>query len=377
MNDIQVFNNPEFGAIRTVEINNEPWFVGKDIAVALGYKDTVNAIKAHVDDEDKAGWQITTQFGIKETTVISESGLYALVLSSKLPTAKKFKRWVTSEVLPSIRKHEKDGATDIAQQTARCVMETPITIIGGVACYEKDGTAYLKLENVARGLGFTTVATSGNEVVRWTRVEGYLSEMGVPTCGRDGYIPENVFYRLAMKAKNEAAEKFQAFIADEVIPSIRKHGAYMTPETLEKMVLTPDFGIRLLTELKAEQDKRKALEATVEEQKPHVLFSNAVSASKTTILIGALAKLLKQNGINIGQNRLFEWLRQNGFLVKRGDNRNMPTQRAMEMGLFEVKESCHLNSNGCNVITKTTVVTGKGQCYFINRFLGKQDGVAQ
>ena len=259
MNDIQVFNNPEFGEIRTVEINNEPWFVGKDIAVALGYKDTVNAIKAHVDDEDKAGWQITTQFGTKETTVISESGLYALVLSSKLPTAKKFKRWVTSEVLPSIR----------------------------------------------------------------------------------------------------------------------KHGAYMTPETLEKMVLTPDFGIRLLTELKAEQDKRKALEATVEEQKPHVLFSNAVSASKTTILIGALAKLLKQNGINIGQNRLFEWLRQNGFLIKHGDNRNMPTQKAMEMGLFEVKESCHLNSNGCNVITKTTVVTGKGQCYFINRFLGKQDGVAQ
>ena len=259
MNDIQVFNNPEFGEIRTVEINNEPWFVGKDIAVALGYKDTVNAIKAHVDDEDKAGWQITTQFGTKETTVISESGLYALVLSSKLPTAKKFKRWVTSEVLPSIR----------------------------------------------------------------------------------------------------------------------KHGAYMTPETLEKMVLTPDFGIRLLTELKAEQDKRKALEATGEEQKPHVLFSNAVSASKTTILIGALAKLLKQNGINIGQNRLFEWLRQNGFLIKHGDNRNMPTQKAMEMGLFEVKESCHLNSNGCNVITKTTVVTGKGQCYFINRFLGKQNGVAQ
>lgn len=259
MNDIQVFNNPEFGEIRTVEINNEPWFVGKDIAVALGYKDTVNAIKAHVDDEDKGGWQITTQFGTKETTVISESGLYALVLSSKLPTAKKFKRWVTSEVLPSIR----------------------------------------------------------------------------------------------------------------------KHGAYMTPETLEKMVMSPDFGIRLLTELKAEQDKRKALEATVEEQKPHVLFSNAVAASKTTILIGALAKLLKQNGIDIGQNRLFEWLRQNGFLIKHGDNRNMPTQRAMEMGLFEVKESCHFNPSGYNVVTKTPVVTGKGQCYFINRFLGKQNGVAQ
>lgn len=259
MNDIQVFNNPEFGEIRTVEINNEPWLVGKDVAEALGYTDTFGAMKKHVDQDDKLVCQIDSAGQKRDATVINESGLYSLVLSSKLPTAKKFKRWVTSEVLPSIR----------------------------------------------------------------------------------------------------------------------KHGAYMTPETLEKMVLTPDFGIRLLTELKAEQDKRKALEATVEEQKPHVLFSNAVSASKTTILIGALAKLLKQNGINIGQNRLFEWLRQNGFLVKRGDNRNMPTQRAMEMGLFEVKERCCLNPNGCNVITKTTVVTGKGQCYFINRFLGKQDGVAQ
>lgn len=259
MNDIQVFNNPEFGEIRTVEINNEPWLVGKDVAEVLGYTDTFGAMKKHVDQDDKLVCQIDSAGQKRDATVINESGLYSLVLSSKLPTAKKFKRWVTSEVLPSIR----------------------------------------------------------------------------------------------------------------------KHGAYMTPETLEKMVLTPDFGIRLLTELKAEQNKRKALEATVEEQKPHVLFSNAVSASKTTILIGALAKLLKQNGINIGQNRLFEWLRQNGFLVKRGDNRNMPTQRAMEMGLFEVKESCHLNSNGCNVITKTTVVTGKGQCYFINRFLGKQNGVAQ
>lgn len=258
MNDIQVFNNPEFGEIRTVEINNEPWFVGKDVAVILGYSNPQKAIRDHIDEDDRT---VNDSFTVNGTAIalINESGLYSLVLSSKLPTAKKFKRWVTSEVLPSIR----------------------------------------------------------------------------------------------------------------------KHGAYMTPETLEKMVLTPDFGIRLLTELKAEQDKRKALEATVEEQKPHVLFSNAVSASKTTILIGALAKLLKQNGINIGQNRLFEWLRQNGFLVKRGDNRNMPTQKAMEMGLFEVKESCHLNSNGCNVITKTTVVTGKGQCYFINRFLGKQNGVAQ
>ena len=131
--------------------------------------------------------------------------------------------------------------------------------INGIECFEKDGVAYLKLETVARGLGFTQTAKSGNEVVRWERVHKYLEELNVPTCGDDGFIPENVFYRLAMKAKNEAAETFQAKIADEVIPSIRKHGAYMTPETLEAAILNPDAMIRLCTALKDEQDKRLAL----------------------------------------------------------------------------------------------------------------------
>lgn len=132
--------------------------------------------------------------------------------------------------------------------------------INGIECYEGNGTAYLKLETVARGLGFTRIAASGNEVVRWERVEDYLRDLNVPTCGHDGFIPENIFYRLAMKAKNEAAEAFQAKVADEIIPSIRKHGAYMTPETLEAAILNPDTMIKLCTALKDEQDKRKALE---------------------------------------------------------------------------------------------------------------------
>lgn len=143
--------------------------------------------------------------------------------------------------------------------------------INGIECYEKNGTAYLKLETVARGLGFTQTAKSGNEVVRWERVYKYMEELGVPTCGDDGFIPENIFYRLAMKAKNEVAEAFQAKVADEIIPSIRKHGAYMTPETLEAAILNPDTMIKLCTALKDEQDKRKALEVansalTVENQ---------------------------------------------------------------------------------------------------------------
>lgn len=243
--------------------------------------------------------------------------------------------------------------------------------INGIECFEKDGVAYLKLETVARGLGFTRIADSGNEVVRWERVDKYLKELGfVPTSGHDGFIPENIFYRLAMKAKNEAAEHFQAKIADEVIPSIRKYGAYMTPDKLEEVLLKPDTLIQLAQNLKAEQEKRMALEVKMEEQKPKVLFAESVEAAKTSILIGELAKLLKQNGINIGQNRLFEWLRQNGYLIRRqGSDYNMPTQRAMEMGLFEIKETTITHSDGHIHVSKTPKVTGKGQVYFVNLFV--------
>ena len=243
--------------------------------------------------------------------------------------------------------------------------------INGIECFEKDGVAYLKLETVARGLGFTRIADSGNEVVRWERVDKYLKELGfVPTSGHDGFIPENIFYRLAMKAKNEAAEHFQAKIADEVIPSIRKHGAYMTPDKLEEVLLKPDTLIQLAQNLKAEQEKRRALEVKMEEQKPKVLFAESVEAAKTSILIGELAKLLKQNGINIGQNRLFEWLRNNGYLIRRqGSDYNMPTQRAMEMGLFEIKETTITHSDGHIHVSKTPKVTGKGQVYFVNLFV--------
>lgn len=252
MTDLQIFNSPEFGAIRTIEKDGEPWFVGKDVAAALGYEKPTDAVRKHVDVEDRGISKMETPSGAQETTIINESGLYSLVLSSKLPTAKKFKRWVTSEV----------------------------------------------------------------------------------------------------------------------IPSIRKHGAYMTPDKLEEVLLKPDTLIQLAQNLKAEQEKRKALEVKMEEQKPKVLFAESVEAAKTSILIGELAKLLKQNGINIGQNRLFEWLRNNGYLIKRqGSDYNMPTQRAMEMGLFEIKETTITHSDGHIHVSKTPKVTGKGQVYFVNLFV--------
>lgn len=243
-------------------------------------------------------------------------------------------------------------------------MTNKIMNISGVSCYEKDGTAYLDLEAVARGLGFTQTK-NGAEYVKWERVGGYLNELGFsPLVGKGDFIPENVFYRLAMKAKNETAEKFQALVADEIIPSIRKTGGYISGQ--ETMTDSELMAKALLVAHRQIEERNKQIAA----MQPKALFADAVSASSTSILVGELAKLLKQNGVDMGQKRLFQWLRDNGYLIKQqGVSRNMPTQRSMEMGLFEIKESTHLDSNGNNIICKTPKVTGKGQVYFTNKFL--------
>lgn len=248
MNELQIFSSNEFGEIRTIMVENEPYFVGKDIADILGYKNGSRDINTHVDEEDKLKYQISTSGQIREQTIINESGLYSLILSSKLPTAKKFKKWVTKEVLPSIR----------------------------------------------------------------------------------------------------------------------KHGMYATDELLEN----PDLLISVAKELKYEKERRKLLETEREQNKPKVIFAETVEASKQSILIGDLAKLIRQRGVDIGQNRLFAWLRKEGYLISRkGESYNLPTQKSMDMGLFEIKESTHLNPDGSIRLTKTTKVTGKGQIYFINKFL--------
>lgn len=250
-NAIKIFENEEFGQIRIIEKDGEPWFVGKDVATSLGYAKPLNALATHIDEDDSLKQGLTDNMGrMQETIFINESGLYSLVLSSKLPSAKKFKRWVTSEVLPSIR----------------------------------------------------------------------------------------------------------------------KHGAYMTPETLQAAILNPDTMIQLCQALKEEQEKRKALEVKVEEDKPKVQFAEAVDSSPSSILVGTLAKLITQNGVKIGQNKLYEWMRQNGYLISQGSRHNEPTQKAMDLGLFEVREQVY-DRNGVNFVSKTTMVTGKGQQYFINKFL--------
>ena len=187
--------------------------------------------------------------------------------------------------------------------------EIEIINISGVDCYEKDGIVYLNLETVARGLGFTKRAESGNEVVNWTRVRGYLADLGVvQKCTTGDYIPENIFYRLAMKAKNEAAEAFQAKIADEVIPSIRKHGAYMTPDTMQRFIADPDFAIGLLTALKDEQAKSRALEAENEKQsqlladyEPKVQYLETILQSEGTMTTAQIAADYDMSAIQLNQ----------------------------------------------------------------------------
>ncbi len=199
--------------------------------------------------------------------------------------------------------------------------------------------------------------------------------------GRQGdtnIISESGLYNVILLSRKPEAKKFKRWVTHEVLPTIRKHGAYVTPAKLEEIMNDPDAWIKVLTALKEERAAKERLQLEATENKPKVVFADAVSVSDGTILIGELAKILKGNGIEIGQNRLFEQLRQDGYLIKRkGTDYNAPTQRAMELGLFKVKETAITHSDGHVTISKTTKVTGKGQQYFINLFLGERSGHGQ
>lgn len=250
MNELKIFENAEFGQIRTVEISGNPFFVANDVATALGYKRPADAVTQHCKGSVKH--RHLTSGGIQEVKVIPESDIYRLIIKSKLPSAQRFEKWVMEEVLPSIRKNG-----------------------------------------------------------------GYI-------VGQENLSDEELLERAVLVARKKIAER------DEII-------------------------------------KRQQMQ--IEADKPKTIFADAVSASKTSILIGDLAKLICQNGYQIGQKRLFDWLRTNGYLIKSGDSKNMPTQRYVEQGLFEIKESNIQNPDGSIRITKTTKVTGKGQIYFVNKFL--------
>lgn len=248
--EIKIFENEQFGQIRTINQNGEPWFVAADVCRALDIANPRDAV-ARLDGDEKNTVVLNDgNRGNPNVTAVNEPGLYSLVLGSRKPEARQFKRWITHEV----------------------------------------------------------------------------------------------------------------------IPAIRKHGMYATPETAEQILQDPDFLIKTLQELKKERSARVAAEEQIRLDAPKVLFADCVSQADTDILVGELAKLLKQNGMDIGQNRLYEKLRAEGFIMK---NSTIPTQRAMEMGLFRVIERSIMQPNGTTRITQTTKVTGKGQQYFVNRYIGR------
>ncbi len=237
--------------------------------------------------------------------------------------------------------------------------------IKNIRCYLKDNIAYLKLEDVARGLGFITVATSGNEIIRWVRVDKYLADITatqVSPFERTGFIPENIFYKLCMKANNETAKKFQDLVCDDILPTIRKNGAYLTDDKIDDILSNPDTIIKLATKLKEERQAKQVLEHKIQEDKPKVEFANAIAGTSSSIEIGTFAKVLYDTeGIKLGRNKLFKWLRDKKYLTQK----NEPYQTALNMGLMVEEEKTFINSKtGTTEPYTQPRITGKGQLYF-------------
>lgn len=247
-------------------------------------------------------------------------------------------------------------------------------VFGEIRAIELEGKPHFVGVDVARALDYAKPSQAIIDHCKGIRKLGIPSPGGVQ---ETNVIPEGDVYRLIVKAADQSrnpaikakAEQFESWIFDEILPTIRQHGAYMTPAKIEEVLLNPDTIIDLAQRLKQANEERAQLAQKVEADRPKVIFAEAVTASKTCILVGELAKILKQNGVDIGQNRLFAWLRGNGYLIiRRGTDYNMPTQRSMELGLFEIKETSISHSDGHVTVNRTPKVTGKGQLYFINKF---------
>ena len=251
------------------------------------------------------------------------------------------------------------------------------TEFGELGAMEIDGKTYFPATDCARMLGYANprdaIARHCRGCVKHDGVTMTKNQHGTETAQtvEMNFIPEGDLYRLITQSHLPEAERFEHWIFDEVIPSIRKHGLYATDATVDNILADPDFGIRLLTQYKAERAARMDLEAQTALDRPKVLFADSVAASEQSILIGELAKILNQNGLDIGQNRLFDQLRTDGYLCSHGERRNLPSQRSMDMGLFEIKERIVNNHDGSIRLTLTTKVTGKGQIYFVNRYAGR------
>lgn len=246
-------------------------------------------------------------------------------------------------------------------------MSLEVQVFDNLKVKEENGQILFDAESAAFGIGLIKTS-KGQQYVRWERVNEYL---GLSTSGqlvkRGDFITEPQLYKLAIKANSAQAEKFQDWVTSEVLPAIRQHGSYMTNEKAEALINRPNDTLADLLIQAGEQLKAKDVQ--ISEMKPKALFADAVDASENSILVGQLAKLLRQNGIDIGQNRLFNWLRDHEYLGVRGEQRNLPTQKSMDLEIMETKRRTVNDPDGSIRITTTPKITGKGQIYFVNKFL--------
>lgn len=238
------------------------------------------------------------------------------------------------------------------------------------------GLTWWVLTDVCKALGLSTPSRVSDRL----DPDGVSQTHIIDSMGRDQVatvVNESGLYEVILRSDKPQAKRFRKWVTSDVLPSIRRHGAYMSEAVVERTLTDPDYLIRLATQIKDERAARFRAERQLEAQKPKVLFADAVSAAHTDILVGDLAKILKGNGVDVGGTRLFAWMREHGYLMKAGSAKNMPTQRAMELGLFHVKETTVVHADGHTTVNKTPKVTGKGQAYFISRFLRGEDlGVA-
>lgn len=369
-NNTQTFENPEFGRVRATLHNGDAWFVGKDVAEILGYSKHRDAIRKYVEERHRTDkLPIRDDLGRTQRPIcVNEFGAWSLIEHSGFHKADRFKHWITSGILPKVyRSSETDAVVNAVEKVKTENAKSAMQIFensefGKVRVVDVDGEPWFIANEVARALGYTNPSKATNDHCKHSEMWWDNDSLGRPQ--RFKIIPESDLYRLAAKSKLPGADRFESWVFDEVIPSIRKHGGYIAGQNeMSDMELLS----RALLLVKNQLDDRNR---QIEEMQPKVIFADAVETSSTSVLIGDFAKLLKQNGIDIGQTRLFEWLRNNGYLMRvKGERRNMPTQRSMEMKLFEIKESVIEHKDGHLTIIRTPKVTGKGQIYFANKFL--------
>lgn len=373
MNEIRTFVNEKFGSVRVLEENNEPWFVAADVCRALGVGNPSQAL-TRLDEDEKLTTLISNEgaaTGMSSLSFVSEPGLYSLILGSRKPEAKLFKRWITHDVIPTIRK---TGDEDKAEKNANdvTIMESPR--FGKVRKVMMRGEWYYVATDVAKALEYVNPRDAVLKHCRCVAKRDVPHPQSPSKTLEVSVIPKGDVLRLISESHLPAAQEFNHWLFDDVAVSVVDTGMYLTDGAMEKLFADPDNFVALAVKWRDERKARLAAERTVSLQQekiaidaPKVAFAEKVFASEAAITIAQMATLLKQNGVKTGQNRFYAWLRENGYCVATGARRNAPTQKSLELGILEAQEVV-FKAGDKDALKLSSRVTPKGQHYFLKKF---------